>query len=496
VSASAGTAGRLRSRAALLDVTRVDVLVVAVQALVFLPVAARRYVDGDEGDYLLAAQLVMDGQLPYGDFLHTQMPLLPYVYGVWGAVLGESWYAARALSALFAIALGTLLFRHLARRYGAPLAAVGLTLYVSSSLVLGWLTTVKTQALSTLLLFAAYVLVDRARDPRWLAAGVLAGLAIDVRLMFAAALPAFAWAAWRAEALRRLALGVGLGLLPALLFFLLDPRRFWFDNLGYHAARSEGGLVGDFEQKAKIVANLVGLGTPEGPQPQSLLLLVAALAAALVLRAARGRVPFALLVAAWLGVASLLPTPTYTQYFVALVPFLAVGVVELLAVLREPVAGTRWRRPAVQVLGAALAVYALLGLVDLGRFLTRFDDQQIGVIADVRDFVNAEARPGEEVLASWPGYLYGTHAEPVPGTENAYAPHEAAALSPDEVRDYRLITQAEIERLIEERQPRILLVRQWHELPPVPDWWAAARRGGYDRVTVIGSTEIFVRPDG
>ena len=495
MSAPAEALSRTRSRASLLALSWTDVAVVVAQALVFAPFAALRYVDGDEGDYTLSSQLVLDGERPYTDFLHTQMPLLPYVYGLWTAVWGESWYAARGLSVLFAIALGWLLFRHLAARHGTGLATAGLVLYVSSSLVLGWLTPVKTQALSTLLLFAAYVAVARAGAARWLLAGALVGLAIDTRLIYAAALPAFAWAAWRASGVRRLGAGLALGLVPALVFLVLDPRRFWFDNLGYHAQRSENGLVGDFEQKAYVVANLLGMGTPDGAQPQFLLLVLAAAAAAVVVRALTGRIPFALVVAAWLALASLLPTPTYAQYFVATVPFLIVGAIELAAALRAR-GGGAWRTVGARALVGAVAVYALLAVADVGRYLRDFADLRIGAVADVRNVVNAETQPGDEVLATWPGYLFGTHAVPVPGTENAYAAHEAAALSPAEARRYRLASADEIERMIESGRPRLVVVRLWHDLRPVPDYYGALRRGGYTHVGRIGTADVYRAPDG
>lgn len=38
--------------------------------------------NSDEGWYLYASKLVFSGALPYQDFAYTQMPLLPYIYGV------------------------------------------------------------------------------------------------------------------------------------------------------------------------------------------------------------------------------------------------------------------------------------------------------------------------------------------------------------------------------------------------------------------------------
>ena len=208
-----------------------------------MPFALLRFVDGDEGDYLMAAALVLDGRLPYRDFLYTQTPLLPYVYGAWAALTGEDWQAARLLSARSRSRSARSSTRHVRRRQGRALAAAALALLTTTGLALAWLTPVKTQGLSTLLLFAAFF---AASERRWVPAGLLLGLAIDTRLLLAAAVPAFLWEA-RRGALAPLTAGLALGLLPLALFAVLDPSRFWFGVLGYHAERSDAGLVGDFE---------------------------------------------------------------------------------------------------------------------------------------------------------------------------------------------------------------------------------------------------------
>src|SRR5207237_5950249 len=113
-------------------------LPVAAQALVFGPLVAFRYLDGDEGVYAYASRLAVHGHVPYRDFFYEQMPLLPYVYGGWIGVFGESWYTIRSLSALLGIATGALLYLHVARRRGTVPALAALTLYVLSGLVFGY----------------------------------------------------------------------------------------------------------------------------------------------------------------------------------------------------------------------------------------------------------------------------------------------------------------------------------------------------------------------
>jgi hypothetical protein len=500
---SAQALGRVRARVR--APSWVDAAVVGIPGAALLVTAARRFVDGDEGAYLGAASLMVEhGRLPYADFLYTQTPLLPYVYGVWAAMTGESWYAVRLLSVLFAVALGWLLFRHLEERFGRRLAALGLTLYAGSELVLVWYVTVKTYALGTLLVFGAYLLAFRAGRSwhAWAGAGALLGLAIDVRLILAVAVPAVAWCALRPEVRRggrtltALAGGLLIGLLPTLGFLAVDYDRFLFDNLWYHASRSPDGLVGDFEQKAATAASLLGVSTGSRGYPQFLLLVIAAAGAVVALRAVGQPVSPAVLVAACLGIASFAPTPTYAQYFSVAVPFLVIAGVELVAVLSQTLRDGESRRLLTSLGAVALATYLALGVLEVARVLRASPEDRPSVVSNVAAFVDARTEPGEEVLAAWPGYLFGTGAVPVPGLENDFAPHEAAELSPEEVEHYRLATVEEVEGMIRERRTRTIVTTPWNNiLPPVPAYERMARESGYRLIAEIGRVRVYGLPE-
>ena len=60
---------------------------------------------GDEGAYLVAADLVRSGKIPYRDFFFPQMPLLPYIHAPGIVAFGEEVYAGRIVSGM--LALGT-----------------------------------------------------------------------------------------------------------------------------------------------------------------------------------------------------------------------------------------------------------------------------------------------------------------------------------------------------------------------------------------------------
>jgi 4-amino-4-deoxy-L-arabinose transferase-like glycosyltransferase len=453
--------------------------VAAAQALVFGPLVAFRFLDGDEGVYAYASRLALHGHVPYRDFFYEQMPLLPYVYGAWIGVFGESWYAARSLSALAAAALGALLYLHVERRAGRWPALAATCLYALSGLVFGYFTIVKTFALASLFLFGAFVLVEALR-PRLIAAGLLVGLAVDTRLVFAAAIPAFAVLALRRRGLTSFGGGLAVGLVPSVVFLVLSPHDFVFDNLRYHGEKTSHGLVGEPVQKLRTAGNLIGFGNADHALGVQFLLLLAASAAALWLL--RRRLPFAAAVAVSLGIASFLPTPTYVQYFCVVVPYLVVLAVEL---------ATRW--PRVVLVG--IAAYAAAGAVALAHDVQTSPLLKPSIRSVERVAATAESRtqPGETVLSGWPGYLFGTHAQAVSGYTNQFAPVAAAKVSPREAKRVHVLSEPAIEALIRRRVPRLVIERNWVTSPPFADWDAALRQGRYRLVATVETARIYER---
>src|SRR5579863_3526665 len=81
-----------------------------VQFLFFAFIALHRFIDADEGSYLLAARLILQHKNPYLDFFYNQAPLLPYVYAAWIKLGGVSWRSAKIFAALLTALLGTLVY--------------------------------------------------------------------------------------------------------------------------------------------------------------------------------------------------------------------------------------------------------------------------------------------------------------------------------------------------------------------------------------------------
>ncbi len=226
----------------------------------------------DEGWYLYAARLVSEGRVLYRDFMFTQGPALPAVYGIFTPVIHLLGVAGgRLITALFGLAAAGcaawLAARAVStRRHAAALCAfilTGVNVYQSY-----FSTIVKTYALCAFFITAGFAVLSYAAARRGIVAaffsGILLALAACTRLSAGILLPvagiwlilnrrkiaAGSWAAFGS--------GGGLMLLAGLgIFFLLAPENTHFALFGYHAGRSPGGLMPLLALKAGFISRFV-----------------------------------------------------------------------------------------------------------------------------------------------------------------------------------------------------------------------------------------------
>lgn len=247
----------------------------------------------DEGWYLYAAKQITEGRVLYRDFMFTQGPALPYVYGVLFPIIGKLGVAGgRLITALFGLAAAGCAAWLAARTTGskhwkaAALAAfilTGVNVYQSD-----FTTIVKTYALCAFFLTAGFVALSYANSRRGALAsfwgGFLLALAACTRLSAGITLPAAGvWLLWnRAKVYPHghdpavpdfkfqissfkflpawLAFGLGGGFVLLLglgSFFLLAPENTEFALFGYHAGRSPGSLMQLVALKAGFVSRFV-----------------------------------------------------------------------------------------------------------------------------------------------------------------------------------------------------------------------------------------------
>jgi hypothetical protein len=479
-------------------------------AAVFGPMSLLRLVDADEGIYLVNTRAVMQGEVPYLDFFYPQMFLLPYVYGAWMAVTGVSWYAGRLLSAVFAVALGLLVAREAERITGERRWAVLAALLVgSSTLAIAWYTVVKTYALATLLLFAACAVLsaDRSRRAVFLG-GLLAGLAVDVRLYLVVVIPVLALEVVRRERgtgrlraqLAHLGAGLLVAFLPAALFLALDPGLLLFNVVGVHGVRSPAGFVGDLPQKVATFFDMLGVTGTYGPTSFQFAILVAMTAAALVALARRREpVPLALLVALVLVAVSLVPTPTYAQYFCMAVPFLVVEIVRFTA----RAARNDAERAFTPLFAVLLAAHVLVAPADVYRYAVRGDNVpgvhapghwRIPAIRAVsRAIDDAAPGPGAVALSWWPGYFVEARTPLLSRMENPYGLWYSYALTFDQILRYKFMSHPEIAfHLHQHTVPVVVIGNMMFDTAPM--YRDVLRRTGYEMIRTVSGAEIYRWP--
>lgn len=297
--------------------------------LAVLAFALFRPMDHDESQYVAAAVLTAHGWLPYRDYAYLQTPLQPFVLAPVAWLAGAlAWPALRLANALFGVA--TIVFTWRAARTAGAAARPALAaaaLLASCDILMFGITTARNDALPAMLFTAGLWALLAQAPPRragWLAglAGLLFAAAAAAKISYA--IPAGA-AGLYALATRRRPWWLAAGALPMLLLvawtWRLAPTGFVFGTLSF-PARAPALYYADRPWKLSLAAKLV--------DSIKFLLLGPALAVLVMVARRRpdwrGAVPW--LIVAGL-VAALLPTPTWRQYLIPLLPPLFVQAARL-----------------------------------------------------------------------------------------------------------------------------------------------------------------------
>ena len=494
------------------------IFVVILQLGVFVVVARYRLIDGDEGFYVMASRLVYEHRVPYRDFFFTQMPLLPYVYGLWMQFAGATWISVRALSALFTSMLGTLIYVHVCKVTGKwAFGLASIAIFLSSTHIFAWLPIVKTYALSSLLLFLAYfsIATYASTSPKIAFAfgGLMLGLSADARLYIAGLLPMLiCWIFFAPEVRsRRIALvwflgGFAAAVLPNLYLWAIAPDAYVFGNLGIHAARSSHGLIG-LGGKFRILSLLL-LSRESGNGFQMAMLFACCGLLIILKHSAATRLAFYLAVT--LIVISLLPTPSFTQYFCVPVPFLVVAVVCSVSELMDKARNSRRKHLIMAISAMLLSGFIAASIGDFSRFLSTgagikgirpdlVTNYMLGSVVAMSRRIDEVAAPGEQVMSLWPGYLLQTKVVPLPGFENNTAREHTRTICPEYMSKYHIVPQSQIEAQLAAHIPRLVVVGNQESMHPDFDadlYERMLQRFGYQRIYLIGNSSLWIAPAG
>lgn len=497
-----------------------DLVVALALILFFVPVSLTRILDGDEGYYTLAAELALQGRRLYVDFFYPQMPLLPYLYGVWMKIAGFSLEAARILSALCAALTGFLVYKYCSTQWGRKWGCFSAVLFAGGAFAFPWLVLVKTYALSTLLVFSAFFILAYPgfkSASRLFACGLALGLTVNTRLLFAGLVPIFLVYLFFSQRLRESGSSRGalflyclagflIGIGPAVLAFIAAPEHFIFNNIDYHLAASSASTERSFAQKAQILQIIFGFknSAQDSGFQLPLLLWLSLGYLAVCLRSKKiPSLPFFL--GMGLLALSLTPTPAYTRYFSSLAPFLALTVIELLNELaRRQLIGFANRRAALLslVVIALFANYLRLIPREIYRHCVS-GENVLGVsslcpltparLREIHEAVNRHSSPGDYVLSRWPGFIFATHARVVPRLENHFGFTAAKRLPAAERTRFRLPDQKYLISSIRSRQASLVLMQRGKLNERMNQ---VLEESGYQRLDRICTVVPYVRLGG
>ena len=363
--------------------------------------------DWDEGFHLVAASLVAAGKRPYVDFCFPQPLLHAYWNALWLQLTGGGWRGPQAVAAVLTCGAMGMTADFVLRRCGLPAAWVAGLFVGLNAIVVEFGTKAQAYAAGTFLTVAAFrALAGRAGVPRSFAAGILAGAAAACSLLTApACVVLLLWTAWQRRWKHAAAFVAGafLPLLTLLVPLLRAPDRTWFNLVQYHVYFRHVGWTDATENDLRVLVSWVDSG-------QALLLGLFAVAGLICIRksdwtpAQKGEFYLAAWMAAGLGAEAAVAHPTFPQYFIFVVPFLAMPA----AVGFREVVKPAW---------GAIALAALLGLsltrslVDLQESNHTWDE-----MAALARNVEQVTPAGAQVMADPPVY-FALHREPPSGLE-------------------------------------------------------------------------------
>ena len=465
-------------------------LVFAVACIGFIVLAYTRSIASDEGFYAMAAQRVAQGHMPYRDFFYPQAPLLPYLYGLLFALGSPSWQLARLCTALMSSLSALFLFRIGIRcSLSIPIALLGALLFFASTLTIIWFPTVKIFSSTSLFLLGslyAISVADEKRDARYyLLSGLLLGLACGIRSYVIVCVVPFAIYMSSKETYRYglwFLGGLALGLLPHAFFFLLDADRYLYNNLGYHLDRS---TLPDHErvpQKLRTLGRLFGvLEDRETPGIQYGLLVLCSLGSLLALRKAVPKAALtSFLLACSIFVISLLPTPTWQQYFCLTVPFFILPIVVGLQTALE-----KKKTFVVVLLSFWTLSHCIAGGIEYYAHYTgkkRLPGPEKAALYPLAldslgDRLDQKLAPGTTLFSLWPGHLFGTKLTPVLGMENQFWVRVPRSVDVTDRKYYHLMSPKQVRSLLKEQKlPFILSGRRNRYTPD-----ALLQERGYSR---------------
>jgi hypothetical protein len=437
--------------------------------LIYLWFSLNRFIAWDEGFYVIAGKLILEGKLPYRDFFYPQMPLLPYIYACWFGVVGTGWYETRIITGIFAGSGVFLVWQIIHKRFGKSAGLLGLWLMFCSHFSFAWSTTAKAYGITMMLILLSYIFSTskNINKKKIFISGLFLGLAVNTRLYVVALaiVPLISWAFNDSkDFISRITwygLGFLIGLLPGIIFLLLYPEQFWFNNIGYHLTRSKASLNRAIKVKEFMALKLFSFSKTKQFYGMEFLLLTF-FSILSIFKKNNSALWYGLI----LFLVSFTPTPTYLQYFCLAVPFLVIATVNYISELSNQTI----KKTIVTYL---ILIFTLFGYHNINKFcfsgfgvpgiksIERASEQTLYQVNYITKLIgNLPINSNEYIYSYWPGYLLESSLKIYIGTENHFGFNAAKNQSPIFKDKMRIIDNKDLLKALTNKNIKVAIVTE------------------------------------
>ncbi|MCB0318795.1 MAG: glycosyltransferase family 39 protein, partial [Bdellovibrionales bacterium] len=405
-------------------------------------------------------------------FFYPQTPLFPYLYGIWCKFAGFTWESARALSAIFSILIGIILFKFLKSKSSKIIASILFLVFTFSGMNIAWLVTIKPYGTSAFLILILYILMEKkiTRPLQIVFIGFIIGLLFNIRsyLVVIGLIPSFLiflskeQFSTKLKQFLLLAFGAFLTLLPHIYWILKDFDVYYFNNIGFHLMRSEDSSAELAQGKLNVLYYLLGINSNIKFEGFQFSILVWSWIICFLQSVLKKKLPslawfFCLLI----FIISFVPSPAWLQYFSVALPLLIICFYELIK---------EW--PATIKLSSCIALLlytTYTGSIDFnsytntgegvhGIYETNLEASRIKNIDQISKKIDEYVSPGDKVVSVWPGYLFESHAEIYPGMENQFWIRVENQLNDDQAKRYRVMTLRALQEVVRKQQVKLLII--------------------------------------
>lgn len=493
----------------------------ALIVVLLVTASPEKKLDHDEHQFIASAYLLAhNGLLPYLDYPYFHVPYLIIPYALLSLLNDHLLHTARLFSVFCSLITVALIARYATKSFngagaesrrllisGTVVLLVGNPLFIyTSGLAWNHDASVMLSIAGTLTALTAFTTAQRPH--RSLIPGLLFGLAIGTRL---SALPllvpvvvylvVFSFGARPREAMSRLAwlsLGTALSLLPTLALLAADPEAFLFGNFGYASLNTAYRELSGYRRAMSVPGKLLYFLERVVADPGTLVLflllgfLLFRIGASQLRRDVGREVIFLVTLIAFAFLGALAPTPSFTQYFFATIPFTLLAVVRATGLL---LSRSSDRTVARRVFLIAVIVCGFRALPAYWKVYKPLSSEPAPAALTHRLGTEIHERvEGGRVLTLGPIFpLEGGLGIYEPLATGPFAWRTAALLSPAQRRRFGLISPGELNALMEERRPAAVLVGvEREELErPLIDY---ARDNGYREVSLNGRAILWIAP--